>query len=180
MKIRTWPMRNLLTVAIAILVVVIIVAAAGRRRIGTSSKITANRQQEDQRVETNMPPVTSSAKDLEIVTAYVDSEKQANIVILNKSAKGIQAFAVSSGSFTLIEDDGLQTDNPKTIIAPHATYTIQLPASNLRSTLPVVLSAVLYDDNTEDGDEVVRKRVHDARQREKEKRLLHLNDSQKN
>lgn len=131
-------------------------------------------------MEANMPPVTSSAKDLEIITAYVDSEKQANIVILNKSAKGIQAFAVSSGSFTLIEDDGLQTDNPKTIVAPFATYTIQLPASNLRSTLPVIISAVLYADNTEDGDGVVRKRVHDARQKEKEKRLLHLNDSRRN
>lgn len=172
MNIRTWPMRYVLTAALAVLAVVVIVAAAGRKRIGTSpSKIISTRQQEEQRVEASMPPVISSAKDLEIVTASVDSEKQANIIIFNKSRKGIQGFAVSSGSFTLIEDDGLQTDNPKTIIAPYASYTIQLPASNLRATLPVVISAVLYDDDTEDGDGVVRKKVHDARQREKEKRL---------
>jgi hypothetical protein len=176
MEIRTWPMRYILTTALAVLAVVIIVAAASRKRVEPRPSKILSTQQEDQRVQASMPPVISSAKDLEIVTAYVDSEKQANIVIFNKSRKGIQGFAVSSGSFTLIEDDGLETDNPKTIIAPYASYTIQLPASNLRTTLPVVISAVIYDDHTEDGDSAVRKKVHDARHKEKEKRLLHLDD----
>ena len=168
MKIRTWPTKYILTAALSVLAVVIIVAAAGRKLTGpTASNIVTARQQEEQRVENNMPPVISSVKDLEIIAAYVDGEKQANIIISIKAGRGFKDLLVSSGSFTLIEDDGLKTDNPKTIIAPNSSYTIQLPASNLRATLPVVISAVLYDDETEDGDGTVRKKVHDARHRKK-------------
>ncbi len=105
------------------------------------------------------------------VSAYIDSQKQANITILNKSGKGIQGFAVSSGNFMDITDNGLLTDNPNTIIVPDAKYTIQIPLSDLKATVPVVIFGVLYDDSTEAVDETVRKKMHDARLKEKERRL---------
>jgi hypothetical protein len=76
----------------------------------------------------------------------------------------------------LVEDDGLKTDNPRTTIAPYASYTIQLPASNLRATMPVVISGVIYDDDTEAGDFTVRKKMRDARITEKQKRLSGSNN----
>jgi hypothetical protein len=74
----------------------------------------------------------------------------------------------------LIEDDGLKSDNPRTIIPPHASYTIQLPVSNLRATLPTMISAVIYDDDTEAGEKSVRKKMREARAAQRELRLKQL------
>ena len=177
MKIKAWRMKHILTAALAVLVAVIIVGAAGFKPLRRlPSRIMQSRQQEEQRVEASLPPVISSIKELEVVNAYIDSQKQANITVFNNSSKGIQGFAVSSGSFMLVEDDGLKTDNPRTTIAPYASYTIQLPASNLRATMPVVISGVIYDDDTEAGDDTVRKKMRDARITEREKRRSGSND----
>jgi len=77
----------------------------------------------------------------------------------------------------VITDDGLISDQPKTIIEPNKRYTIQLPVSDLEDEMPVVISAVLYDDGTEDGDQGVRQKMREARRREKEKRLSPSNDN---
>jgi hypothetical protein len=178
MKIQTWPMRYILTAALAVLAVVIIVGAASlKRRESRPAKIISTSQQEAQHVEPNLPPVISSVKGLKIERAFIDEQKQINIVLLNKTGKGIQSFAVSSGNFMVITDNGLIADNPKTIIEPDTTYTIQVPVSDLEEKTPVVISAVLYDDGTEAGDNAVREKMHDARRREKERRLSQTNDN---
>src|SRR5205809_1007425 len=128
MKIQTWPTRYIVTAALAVLVVVIIVGAASRkRREPMPTKTTSSHQQEAQRIEVNLPPVISSAKGLKIERTFIDEHRQLNIVLLNKTGKGIQSFAVSSGNFMVITDDGLIADNPKTIIASDETYTIGVP-----------------------------------------------------
>lgn len=100
MKIQTWPMRYILTAALAVLAVVIIVGAASLKRRGLRpAKIISTSQQEPQHVEPNLPPVISSVKGLKIERAFIDEQKQINIVLLNKTGKGIQSFAVSSGNF---------------------------------------------------------------------------------
>lgn len=171
MKMKTWPMRYVLTAAVAVLAVVILLGAAGRRRITLTRSAGASNQQEQQSVQGNVPSVISAVKDLKIARAFFDDQKQLNIVLLNKTGKGIQSFAVSSGNFMVITDDGLISENPKTIIESDKTYTIQLPFSDLEEKMPVVISAVLYDDDTEDGDNGVWQKMRDARRREKEKRL---------
>lgn len=176
MKIQTWPMRYTVTAALAVLAVVIIVGAASRKR-REPMPTTITPQQEKQRVEANPPHVISSVKGLKVERVFIDEHTQMNIVLLNETGKGIQSFAVSSGNFMVITDDGLITDNPKTIIAPDATYTIQVPVSDLEENMPVVISAVLYDDGTEAGENAVREKMHDARRREKEKRLSQTNDN---
>lgn len=170
MKIKTDLRRYIITATLAVLAAVIIVVAAGRGRVPI--KPITNRQQEEQRAVSTMPSVISSVKEVEVVSAFIDDEKQANIVVMHNSSKAIQGLAISSGSFSLIEDNGLTTDQPGTLIAPHAKYTIQLPASNLRANLPVTISGALYDDSTEDGDNAVRAKMHQARQNQREKRLV--------
>jgi hypothetical protein len=177
MKMKTWPMRYVLTAALAVLAVVILVGAAGRRRITLTRSAGASNQQEQQSVQGNVPSVVSAVKRLKIARVFFDDQKQLNIVLLNKTGKGIQSFAVSSGNFMVLTDDGLISDNPKTIIEPDTTYTIQVPVSDLEEALPVVISAVLYDDGTEAGDNGIRQKMHDARRREKEERLSHSNDN---
>lgn len=77
----------------------------------------------------------------------------------------------------MITDDGLISENPKTIIESDKTYTIQVPVSDVEEKMPVVISAVLYDGDTEDGDNRVRQKMRDARRREKEKRVSPSNDN---
>jgi len=166
--------------AVAILAVLIIVGAASRKRIRpTPPTVLSNLRQEAQRVEADPPALISSVKGLKIERAFIDEHKQINITLLNKTGKGIQSFAVSSGNFMVITDNGLIADNPKTIIEPGATYTIQVPASDLDQNLPVVISGVLYDDGTEAGNNAVREKMHDARRREKERRLSQKDDRAK-
>ena len=177
MKMKTWSTRHLLTLALAVLTAVILVGAVGRRRMTLTRSAGASNQQEEQRVQTTVPSVVSAVKQLKIAQSFVDDHKQLIIVLLNKTGKGIQSFAVSSGNFMVITDSGLTSDNPKTIIEQDMMYTIQVPISDLEEGLPVVISAVLYDDDTEDGDKGVRQKMHDARRRERERRLSLSNDN---
>ena len=176
MKVKTSPMRYVFTTALAVLAIVIMLGVAGRRRIGLTRSAGSPNQQEQERIEGSLPTVISAVKDLKITRVFSDDQKQLNIVLLNKTGKGIQGFAVSSGNFMVITDDGLISENPKTIIESDKTYTIQVPVSDLEEKMPVVISAVLYDDDTEDGDNGIRQKMRDARRREKEKRLSPSND----
>jgi hypothetical protein len=177
MKVKTLSTRYVLTFAFAVLTAVILVGAVGRRRMTLTRSAGASNQQEEQRVQTPVPSVISEVKELKIAQVFVDDQKQLIIVLLNKTGKGVQSFAVSSGNFMVITDDGLISDQPKTIIEPNKRYTIQLPVSDLEDEMPVVISAVLYDDGTEDGDQGVRQKMREARRREKEKRLSPSNDN---
>lgn len=177
MKMKTWSTRYVLTLAFAVFVGLVLMVAVGRRRMTLTRPAGASNQQHEQGVQTAAPSVVSAVKRLEIAEAFVDDNKQLVIVLLNKTGKGIQGFAVSSGNFMVITDSGLTSDNPKTIIEQNMKYTIQVPISDLEEGLPVVISAVLFDDYTEDGDKAVRQKMHDARRREKEKRLSLSNDN---
>lgn len=177
MKIQTWPMRYMLTAALAVLAVILVGAAAHKRSLPSAAKVVPTPQQEEPRVEAKLPITISSIKGLKIERVFIDENKQFNIVLLNKTGKGVQSFAVSSGNFMVITDDGLISDNPKTIIEPDATYTIQVPVSDLEKTMTVVISAVLYADGSEAGESAVREKMHDARRREKENRLSPANDN---
>ena len=176
MKIKNWPMRYIVTATVAVIAIVIMVGAAGRGRI-TLTQSAGPSKQEQQRVQSTLPSVVSAVRELKIARIFFDDQKQLNIVLLNKTGKGIQSFAVSSGNFMVITDDGLISDNPKTIIEPDKTYTIQVPVSDLEEEVPVVISAVLYDDGTEAGDNGIRQKMRDARRREKEERLSNSNNN---
>lgn len=179
MKIKAWPMKYVLTAAFGVLAVVIIGGAASHRRVGGSVRTITNHQQEEERVQTTLPEITTSVKDLQVVSAYIDSDKQANITVFNNSKKGIQGLAVSSGSFTVIDDDVIH-DKPRTLVAPYASYTIQFSASNVRAKLPLVISGVIYEDDSEAGDVDARQRMRNTRAQQKEKRLSESNQKNGN
>jgi len=67
-----------------------------------------------------LPIIISAIKSLEIVHAFVDTHGQLNVVLRNKSEKGIQAFTVSAGTYSETLDEGLVMDHPKVIIEPKA------------------------------------------------------------
>jgi hypothetical protein len=128
---------------------------------------------------THLPPMSSAIKALEIEDAFID-HRELNIVVRNKAEKGIQALTVSAGTFGVTFDYGLVTDQPKTLIEPNASFTIDIPVDNLKTTIPVVISGVIYDDNAEDGSGEVVNDIRKARQREKLKRLSKSNEKAAN
>jgi len=119
----------------------------------------------------HLPTITSSIKNIEVVNAFVDDQAELNIVLRNKSEKGIQAITVSAGNFSQTLDEGLVTDHPKTIIKAKADYTISIPVANLKITIAVVISGVIYEDDSDEGSVKVVSKIRKARQTERLKRL---------
>ena len=143
--------------------------------VGGANQVRKSSNQDTSVTPTRLPSISSTIKALEIDNAYIE-DGELNIVVRNKAKKGIQALTVSSGNFGETLDYGLLTDDPKTLIEPNASFTIDIPAANLKTTIPVVISGVIYDDNTEDGSADVVNDIRKMRQREKVKRLSKANE----
>ena len=172
MNIRSSSRNIILVVSLAFTLVVIVVTVAARKWPRAQSPGASVPQKQDERVTDTLPPVISSIKGIEVVSAFIDGNGSANITVVNKTGKGIAALAFSYGTSMFSDDYGLTQDNPKTLIPPYSSYTFYEAASNLRAHTPVRASAVLYDDGTEEGDADVRQNIHDARDHERERRIL--------
>jgi hypothetical protein len=144
--------------ATALVLVVILVGALIRKQ--KSSEPT---HQEPQSVMKELAPVTSSIRNLEVVSTHINDRGLAIVTVLNNTGNRIQALAVSSGNYMVIDDDGLISDLPKPIIEPQATYTIEIPVANLKEKVPIVISGVIYDDDSEAGIVDIVKKIRDAR-----------------
>jgi len=132
---------------------------------------TASPNQDTHVTVSHLPPVSSLIKKLQIINAFVDDQGTFNIVVQNDAKKGIQALTVSAGTYSETLDEGLVKDHPKTIIKAKANFTIDIPVENLKTTIPVVISGIIYDDDTEDGNADVVSKIRKARLKEKSKRL---------
>jgi hypothetical protein len=172
MNIRRSTLKVVLIVSLGIILIVMAVAVTARKWTRNISPGTSRPQKQDERVTDTLPPVISSIKGIEVVSAFIDGNGSANITVVNKTGKGIMTLAFSYGNSMFSDDYGLTQDNPKTLIPPYSSYTFYEPVSNLRAHTPIRASAVLYDDGTEEGDADVRKNIHDARDHERERRIL--------
>jgi len=80
-------------------------------------------------------------------------------------------LSLSAGNLTFSDDNGIGQDNPKILIAPNDSYTFQESVANLKGNETIRVSAVFYADNSEEGDEAVRKNIHEERERQRQKRI---------
>ena len=131
---------------------------------------TQNPQKENRVVET-LPPVVSSIKGIDVIYAFIDDKGLANITLINKTGKPIVGLSLSAGNLTFSDDNGIGQDNPKILIAPNDSYTFQESVANLKGNETIRVSAVFYADNSEEGDEAVRKNIHEERERQRQKRI---------
>ena len=169
MKIKR-STRNIILIASLAFTLIVIVVAAAANKWTRAIYGAGGPQKQDDRVTDTLPPVISSIKGIEVVSAFIDEHGRANITVVNKTGKGITALAISSGNFTFSDDNALTQS--ATLIPPYGSYTFEEPVSNLRARTALRVSAVLYDDETEEGDTDVRKNIHAGRDKEKERRLL--------
>lgn len=184
MKIQKELLLKISVVGLLLLISASVVGVITKMRIdATRKQIDATRKQQDeQSVTTTLPPIISQVRNLEVVSASIESVdgagREAVIVVKNNTDKGIEALAIKSGTYMVTEDNGLSTDNPDTIIEPFATHRIEIPVENLSTKDPIIIAGVFYKDKTEDGQTDVLKKMHGNRDREKAKRVEKSNKGQ--
>ena len=174
MRLKKSTIRSLL-IASSLLALAVLALTATARKWTRHAQPQAQNRPSDRRVTETLPLVISTVKGIEVVTAFIDAHEQVNIMIVNKTGKGITGLAVSSGNMLFSDDNGLLNDKPAVLIAPLSTYTFQQPISNLRADSPIRVSAAFFDDGTDAGESEARANVHQARDHEKEKRNDKLN-----
>lgn len=171
MNINRSSLIRIVVTTLGLSLIIMAVAVAAHKWSANSSQDSIT-QKKDPRVTDTLPPVISSIKGIDVLSAFIDENGRANITVVNHTGKAITGLALSSGNYMFSDDNGLTQDNPKPLIPQSSSYTFQEPISNLRANYPIRVAAAFYDDGTEDGDAGSRKNIHDARDGEKEKRRL--------
>ena len=116
------------------------------------------------------PPVLSEIKDLEIINQRIirpntDAPGVA-FEIRNNSSRGVMAVEISCGQGA-IATDGLEDDeNPKVIIEPYGTLSAEMN-DELTPGEPMVITAAVFEDGTEEGQQSSLDLMHKIRLRQR-------------
>ena len=144
-----------------------------------------NEQKKQKRV-IELPQVISHVPKLHIVSVIVKNlgtpEAMAQVEILNTSHLAVMCLEISTknraGDSGAVNDDGLtDPDKPQVVIPPYGTKTLEISFSEMVPDAPLVLSAAVFADGTEEGDQwsrdairAVRAHYHALWRAEKERR----------
>ncbi len=118
-----------------------------------------NRQQQSKRV-IELPAVVSHVPKLEIENIRVKdpgtSDATAVIEIRNNADSAVMAVEISTkngGDSAAVNEDGLDdADNPKVVIPPHGTTTLEMTFGEMIADAPIVVSAAVFSDGSEQGE----------------------------
>jgi hypothetical protein len=164
-------MKLLAVILFAVAVVALAVAVAANKWPHIQNSKSNDAQKRDDPVIETLPPIVSNIKGIEILNTGIDAERRANITVINNTGKAIVGLSLCCGNLTFSDDNGISQENPRPLISPGGSYTFQEPISNLRAHDPIRICAALYSDDSEEGDAIVRKNIHNERERERQKRL---------
>lgn len=126
-----------------------------------------------------LPVIISKVKRLKIIGATIKQEREANVAVTievkNNSDLAVTYFALTNGTVKTSEygiaRNGLDDpDNPQAVIEPQGTATIDMLLSNLDGRYPIILSAAVFADGAEEGDESVLVHMRTIRARDKARR----------
>jgi hypothetical protein len=92
------------------------------------------------------------------------------VLIRNKSDLAVTKVSVTIADLTVSSDGGLERDEPAAIIEPRGTKEFSIPLTNFIDDSPLVISAAIYADGTEEGREVLLKEAHAAREERRAQR----------
>ncbi|HEV7374727.1 MAG TPA: hypothetical protein VGN95_08415 [Pyrinomonadaceae bacterium] len=165
--------------AISVGILVVISAVAFTKSKRTSSPVlTKDKQEKNQTVET-LPLIISQVKGIEVVKATLEGKGTADpfavLEIKNISDKPIIAVSVEIGEPE--EADGITRSGfnegdkpPSVVIEPHDSITLRLPLNNAKPGDAIRVSAVVYADDSEDGEKIALETVHAQREHDKSKK----------
>ena len=165
MKMTKRFKKQSLFIVIEVLIVLSMVSSVASSEQTPVPKVT-------QRKEwlTSVPLVGSKVKNLEIRNARIVGEDTNSpgvaFEIWNKSKRAVMAVEVSSGPYSIAKDGLEDEQNPTVIIKPHGSLKAEM-YGELNPGKPIVITAAIFDDGKEEGQESslrLMKRVR-ARQR---------------
>jgi hypothetical protein len=142
----------------------------------TAAVFSARRQKaqnpaEQQPRVNHMPPVFSKVKDLEIVRTWIIDPGGVGagvaVEIRNNSKKNVMAVDLVCGEGGITRNGLTDEENPIIVMKPNETTTIQMSFTAMTFGAPLVVSAVTYDDGTEEGDEKSLRAMHLAREHDR-------------
>jgi hypothetical protein len=156
----------------------------------TAGVFSARRQRPNQKPEKRvlvLPPVVSHVPRLQIANISVKNagtpEAVAVIEILNTSSLAVMSVEISTknklGDSGAVNEDGLaDPERPNVVIPPFGTKTIEMAFAEMVPDAPLVVSAAVFADGSEQGDawsrdalRAVRARRQELRRDEKERKL---------
>ncbi|HEX8068562.1 MAG TPA: hypothetical protein VF546_01335 [Pyrinomonadaceae bacterium] len=154
---------------LVMIIVTVIVSA-----ISITAKAPPAAPQAAQAGGAELPPITSKIKRLKVVRTTVrHPESRGASVVLeleNDSDLPVIALTVSFGNKSISKDGGMFSDPPEVVIPPHETHRFSIVLRDLDKRIPVVVSAVIYADGTEEGWAEVLREMHEERVYERAKR----------
>lgn len=130
----------------------------------TAGVFSAGRQptnQKPQKQVLTLPPVVSHVPKLKIANFTVKNAGTptaiAVIEILNTSPLAVMSVEISTrnkqGDSGAVNEDGLlDPDKPRVVIPPFGTTTLEMSFSEMVPDSPLVLSAAVFADSSEEGD----------------------------
>ena len=146
-----------------------------------------NKQQQRKRV-VELPLVISHVPKLVIVSISVTNPGTpaaiAVVEILNTSDLPVMSVEISTrndaGDSGAVNEDGLDdADKPQVVIPPHGTKKLEMALAEMVPDAPLVLSAAVFADGSEEGDQWSRDAMRAVRAHHQELRRAQKQSQQK-
>ncbi len=140
---------------------------------GVTAYTAARRRQEPPKVFVPKRFI-SEVKELKVESHRIDREGTPDarlfVVIRNKSHLAVTSVDVTIADLTVGRDGGYNHDEPVAIIEPYGTVEFSIPLTNFIDDSPLVISAAIYADGTEEGREELLKETRETREERRAKR----------
>jgi hypothetical protein len=122
-----------------------------------------------------LPEVVSHVPRLRVTNVSVKNpltpDATAVVEILNTSNVAVMSVEISTnkdGDSGAVNEDGLMdTNNPRVVIPPFGTTTLEMSFSEMVADAPLVVSAAEFADGTEEGDKWSRQAMRAVRAKRK-------------
>jgi hypothetical protein len=118
----------------------------------------------------SVPQSGTKVKDLEIINLRVvrqDTDMPGvAFEVWNRSNRAVMAIEISCGKGSIAKD-GLEDDeNPTVVIEPYGTLPVEM-TGELDPGNPIVITAVIFNDNKEEGQKSSLELMHNVRARQR-------------
>ncbi len=158
--------RKMILVCAGLLIATSVISA------GVFSALRQRPNQKPQKQVLELPPVVSHVPKLKIANVSVKNagtpDAIAVIEILNTSPLDVMSVEISTknkdGDSGAVGDEGLlDPDKPRVVIPPYGTTKLEMSFSEMVPDAPLVISAAVFADGTEEGDQWSRDAMRSVR-----------------
>jgi hypothetical protein len=118
-----------------------------------------------------IPPFHSKIASIEVISTKIINENTpaagVSVEVRNNTNKAVMAIDLVCGDGAVTKNGLTDEDKPIVVIPPFGTTTLEMTFSEMTVGAPLVVSAVTYNDGTEEGDEKSLRIMHKVRERDR-------------